>query len=286
MTDAPRLPPLRLAAWLQAAYQDPAAGCPPPEAYLAEEMAALAPAERRRLDEHAERCPACAAERDLARLFDAAPGQAGARPEDVEDVTARLAAASPLAPAEAPGAQVIPFPGRPEAQASAAPGEVRVRREPRRAPARSWSLPRLAAAAILVLAAGLGFQLMRSAPPELPDPGQGEAVRGATIEVLAPLGELDEVPAELRWAPWNGTAAYRVRIVEVDGTVLWEQQLPAGSPARPGTTSGSAPLPGDVQARLQRAVTYRWTVEALGPTAGGAPARLAVSEPAEFRIHP
>jgi hypothetical protein len=290
VTDASHPTSLRLAAWLQAAYEDPAAGCPPPEAFLAAERAALDPADRRRLEAHAERCPACAAERGLARLFDAAPEQAGARPADVEALVARLAAASPLGGAEpvapASGAQVIRFPGRSEKQTPVEPGEARTRGASRRIPARPWSLTRLAAAAILVLAAGLGFQLMRSAPPELPDPGRGEAVRGATIEVLEPLGDLSDAPAELRWAPWNGAAAYRVRIVEVDGTVLWELRLPAASPARPGTPFETALLPGEVRARLQRAVTYRWTVEALGPAASPDPARLAVSEPAEFRIHP
>jgi len=51
---------------LRAAY-GPAAGCPPPEAYLELESGALDPAERSRLEEHAASCPGCAAERELAR---------------------------------------------------------------------------------------------------------------------------------------------------------------------------------------------------------------------------
>jgi hypothetical protein len=293
-----------LDAWLHAAYADPDAGCPPPEAFLEAKLSALAPAERRRLEQHAERCAACAAERDLARLFDQAPEIAGVRPEDLDYVTARLAAASPVAGAapaatgtaavdpaaprtrreEPPsGAQVIRFPGPTPAQAPVAAPAVRTAR---RAPARSWPLARLAAAAMLVLAAGLGFQLMRPEPPALPAPQAGQAVRGATIEILSPLGELAEPPSELRWAPWNDAAGYRVRILEVDGTTLWEERVPAAAAVQPGTPAETVSLPGEVRARLQRAVTYRWTVEALGPAAGPDPARLAVSEPAELRIRP
>lgn len=291
MSDAPRPPRLPLDAWLREAYADPAAGCPPPEAYLEEEMAALAPEERRRLLEHADRCPACAAERDLARLFDEAPDIPGVNREDLDSVVARLAAASPVGAASAPaasrpaetlesGAQVIPFPGRAPAPVEA---PQRTPEAPRRArTSRPWT--RLAAAALLALAAGLGFQLMRPDPPILPPPERG-VVRGATVEVLAPLGELAEAPSELRWTPWNGAAAYRVRILEVDGTTLWEERVPAAA-ARPGAQLAAAPLPPAVRARLQRAVSYRWTVEALGPGSGPDPARLALSEPAEFRIRP
>ena len=41
--------------------------CPSPEDYLRLESGEATPEERRRLEEHAGRCPACAAERDLAR---------------------------------------------------------------------------------------------------------------------------------------------------------------------------------------------------------------------------
>ena len=36
-----------LADWLRDAYADGAAGCPPPEVFLAEELAALTPEQRR-----------------------------------------------------------------------------------------------------------------------------------------------------------------------------------------------------------------------------------------------
>lgn len=249
-TDAPR----DLQDWLRATYDASAdAGCPPPEAYLEAESGALTADARRALDEHAGRCPACAAERDLARLWDAAPEEAGARPEDVAFVVSRLEAASPVRrPAPT---NVTPFPG------------------PRRAVrAPSFVFTRLAAAAVLILAAGLGFRALYRPQPPLPAPTAGGVVRSAEIEALAPRGELEEIPVELRWKPWNGALSYRVRLIAVDGTVLWEAKVSA-PPAR---------LPHETAGRLHRAVTYTWTVEALGSDGSV----LAASEPVRFRARP
>ena len=252
-TDAPR----DLQDWLRAAYSSPEAsadaGCPPPEAYLETESGALTADARRALDEHADRCPACAAERDLARLWDAAPAAAGARPEDVAFVVSRLAESSPVAK---PAAKVVPFRGpRPQAPRS-----------------RSFTFTRLAAAAVLVLAAGLGIRTFYQPEPPLPPPETGGAVRSAEIETLAPRGELEEIPRELRWSPWNGALSYRVRLIAVDGAVLWDAKVPA-PPAR---------LPSEVTGRLHRAVTYTWTVEALGPDGSV----VAASEPVPFKAKP
>src|SRR4029079_15404625 len=71
-----------LAEWLRDAYADAAPGCPRPEASLADELAALQPDERRRLEAHADACPACNAERELAPDFD--PGRAGHARRDVD----------------------------------------------------------------------------------------------------------------------------------------------------------------------------------------------------------
>jgi hypothetical protein len=255
---ASRLP---LDEWLRAAYADPAAGCPPPEAWLEEELAVRTPEERRRLEAHAAHCPACTAERDLAQGFDAGPEAAGVRPEDVAFVVSRLETAAPV-------------------------GNVRdisrfrdARREPPKVvlvPARrrieSSPVWRLAAAAVLVIAAGLMFQLFRPGAPPLPAPQTGGVVRGGEIEALSPLGEIAGIPAELRWTPRPGASSYRVRLSTVDEVVLWEATV-ATSPAR---------LPAEVIQKLHRAVAYSWTVVALGP----AGERLGASEPARFRARP
>jgi hypothetical protein len=58
----------------------------------------------------------------------------------------------------------------------------------------------------------------------------------------------------------------------VDDTVLWEEKV-AAPPAR---------LPAEVAGRLQRAVSYVWSVEALDASG----ARLGASEPVRFRVKP
>lgn len=242
--------------WLRAAYAGEEAGCPPPEAFLADERERLSPEERRRLDEHADRCPACAAERDLARMFDAGPEAGGVHREDVDFVVSRLEAASPVRPVSRQGTgKVVAFP-------TVAPKPA----------ARRPAVWRLAAAAILVLGAGLLFQLSRSGAPPLPSPGTETVVRGGEVEAVSPVGEIPEIPAELDWKPRPGAASYRVRLSAVDDTVLWEATVPA-PPVR---------LPAEVSGQLHRAVVYTWTVEALDASG----ARIASSELVRFRVRP
>lgn len=250
-------PQLSLAEWLRKAYSEAEAGCPPPEAFL--EEAALAPEERRRLDAHADRCPACAAERDLARLFAGEPKEAGVSREDLDFVVARLAAVSPVRPA----GQVVPFPSAVSADRPAS----------RRSPSR-WPRParKLAAAVILALGGGLLLRLATPPAPRLPTPVTGDLVRGGEIDPLSPVGEVAAIPSQLLWVPRTWASSYRVRLTAVDDTVLWESTVPA-PPAR---------LPADVVNGLHRAVSYTWTVEALD----GAGARIAVSEPIRFRAKP
>jgi hypothetical protein len=251
------IPPLTLEDWLRAAYAGDKAGCPPPEAFLEAETEGLAPAERRRLEEHADRCPACAAERDLARLFDSGPQAARIKAEDVAFVVSRLKAVSPVRPpATVETGRVVSFPG----------------------PGKKWLAPqqpiwRLGAAAAVILVAGLLFQLVRPGAPPLPQPPvSGGVVRGGEVEVLSPVGEVAGIPTELRWTARAGASRYRVTLSVVDDEVLWEATVPAPP----------ASLPAEVVRGLHRAVVYFWSVEALDATG----ARLAISEPVRFRARP
>lgn len=249
----------RLEDWLRAAYAEDEAGCPPPEAYLAEEMERLSPEERRRLDEHADGCPACAAERDLARMFDSGSEADGVLPENVAFVVSQLEKASPVRPTIQPRQDnVVPF---------RVPSPKIVQ------PSHRSGLWRIAAVVVLMIGAGLLFQLSRppGAPP-LPVPGTETTVRGGEVEVVSPVGEVAGVPSELKWEPRPGAASYRVRLSTVDDTVLWETAIPV-PPAQ---------LPADVTGKLHRAVVYTWTVEALDASGN----RIAGSEPVRFRARP
>lgn len=254
-----------LDAWLRAAYAAEEAGCPPPEAFLEAEMEALSADERRALEAHAASCPACAAERDLARMFDAAPEEADVRPEDLAYVVSRLEAEPPVRSTPPAPANVTPFPGprRTEAPAaSATPASPALRR--------SRALLRFAAAALLVLGGLIGYRAFQSPEPALPPPELNGTMRSGEIETLGPAGEVAEMPEALQWVPKAGAAFYRVRITTVDDTVLWEGTALA-PPAR---------LPAEVAERLHRAVLYTWTVEALDSSG----ARLAASEPVRFKV--
>ena len=93
----------------------------------------------------------------------------------------------------------------------------------------------------------------------------------ALVEPLVPIGEISAPPHVFAWRPHPGAAAYRVRILAVDGAVLWT------------ATADGTEVPGPGSAlRLRPAVRYNWSVEALA-TDG---AVLAGSASVWFRIAP
>jgi len=167
-------------------------GCPQPEVFVAAAWDALDADERRLLERHLEDCPACAAERELARSFESPIGNDAPDP-DVEWVVAELARAR-LAPAARRGRF-------------------------------DWGWA--SAAAVVLLAAG-GYVALREGPPPLAPPSARPVVlRGADIELIAPRGDIATVPVELRFAAIAGAARYQVKILGVDDGVLWEQAVPS-----------------------------------------------------------
>ncbi|HET9228145.1 MAG TPA: zf-HC2 domain-containing protein, partial [Thermoanaerobaculia bacterium] len=127
-------------------------GCPSHEDWLRLETGEATPDERRRLEEHAARCPACASEREMARLFSQAPGD-----EDVDDIVSKL--------------EALNLPEQPVPLAF-----------PSRRPALVWAA-RLAAVLVLALGAVLFFRAGQA--PPLPDPGPGEVYRGGQVRPIA-----------------------------------------------------------------------------------------------------
>jgi hypothetical protein len=241
-----------LAAWLRDAWNDGATGCPPPEAFLEAELQTLTPDQRRTLEAHAETCPACRAERELAQAFDS--GAEGVSAEDVAWVVGHLRGETDTLPAPAPAAEAPSFTARetrPTAPGAGIPAGGRLVPFQKRRQLPTWT--RLAAAAVLTVGIGLTlFTVYDRNPPLPPPPGSG-LVRGGEVEALSPLGEVAAMPGELRWQPFAGAVGYRVRLVAVDGRTLWE-----GRAAAP-----PALLPAPVIAGLRRSVSYDWSVEAL-----------------------
>ena len=175
-------------------------GCPSPEDWLRLETGEATPDERRRLEEHAARCPACASEREMARLFSQAPGD-----ENVDDIVSKL--------------EALNLPEKPVPLAF-----------PSRRPALVWAA-RLAAVLVLALGAVLFFRAGQA--PPLPDPGPGEVYRGGQVRPIAPSGEISAMPGEFRWEETPGARSYRVTLRAVDDTVLWEETVTAPSAGLP-----------------------------------------------------
>jgi len=188
----------------------PETGCPSPEDWLRLETGEATPDERRRLEEHASRCPACNSEREMARLFAEAPE----KDEDVDFIVARLEALDlPKQPIP------LAFPGRRHSLVWAA---------------------RLAALIVLALALGLFFRAGQA--PPLPDPGAGEVYRGAHLRPIGPSGEISEMPQEFRWEGVEGARSYRVTLRAVDDTVLWQETVTVPSARLPeGVARGLHP---------------------------------------------
>jgi len=127
---------------------------------------------------------------------------------------------------------------------------------------------RLAAAALLVAVALL---VAWPHPPALPD-AQPTLLRGTIVRPISPRGTIALAPEQLRWHPHAGAAEYRVRVLGVDDTVIWQGETQAASLA----------VPTQVAHRLRERVLYRWTVEALALDG----AVLASSGTESFRIVP
>jgi len=220
--------------------------CPPPETFLEEAWAGLDEGDRNRIEAHVEHCPACAAERSMARAFDDARGAAPDVEADATWIVSRLERA------------------REAAKDSARPASRAVRR--RHTP--TWGL---AAAAVVILAVAVTLLARRSVAPPLPPPVDGPtATRGSLVEVLDPVGEVAEVPAALRWVAVAGARAYRVRVLEVDDVVVWEATVGAAE----------TPLPETTRSGLRRGVLYRWRIEALDARGRV----IGDSGPVEFRV--
>lgn len=220
----------------------PGPECPPPEAFLAD--AALSAEERARIEAHADVCPACGAERTLARAF-GAPTMAS---PEAQAITETLRARAPWRANEA----------KPDPR-------FETRRRMRRF---AVAVPFALAAAVVL---GIGVVLQFGAPgaPPVSAPGTGAVMRGSTIDVVAPAGDVGALPDELEWEPVPDAASYRVAIIGVDGETLWQATV----------EEPPAAIPPETRANLHPSVRYRWQVEALDERG----ARIARSEATAFR---
>ena len=133
-------------------------------------------------------------------------------------------------------------------------------------PAAAW-----AAAGVLIVA-GMGVYWQNTLPLEVGGPRGGNApvYRSASIDPLAPVGEVAAAPVSLDCSSVDGAAKYRFEISEVDRTVIWSDESEVPSIQLPKPIRDSA-LPGK---------TLAWKVYALDE-AGDV---LATSEATTFQV--
>ncbi len=124
--------------------------------------------------------------------------------------------------------------------------------------------------AALLLLAGVGLQLRNSGRPQLRTDVGSDVYRTNTLTVLAPSGDLQQPPDEVRWKPVPAAVRYRVRILEVDGNEMWSVE----------SAGGGVTIPADVRARIVPAKTLLCSVTALD----GDGRTVAESNNVRFRV--
>ena len=231
-----------LQEWLKLAYED-RQGCPPPEVWLEAELAEIPNADRERLQSHADSCARCAAERELAASFDRSEIDLG--DEELRSLIGEL---------EQTGSDTGSAVSTLGSNSGPSP----------------WT--RLALAAMLVLVAGLVFQLSRPEVPPLPGLPVGGVTRSGNLDLLRPVGEVATMPLEMSWNDVEGATRYRVVVSAVDGATLWETTTP----------NSTIRIPDELRSNLRPAVSYRWMVEALDAS----DISVGRSDTLEFRIDP
>ena len=192
---------------------------------------------------HMETCARCQAELALWQAFNE-PSRNEAETEAVEWIVARLQRARLGSSRAAPP-----------------PLAQRFARTPFRA--------LLGVAAAVMVAATLGYVVWDREPAIAPPAGE-QVYRTASIDIVSPSGDVAGPPRELVWVAFPAAAHYDVRVLEVDGTVVW----------RSTSLSPRVDLPDDVIARSVPGKTLIWEVIALDES--GAP--IAQSGAQRFRV--
>ena len=246
--------PRSLESWLHEAYAIPRPDCPPRQLLHQLALQDLDLEQRKHLQEHLNGCPECAAEYDMAALFESSSAD-DLDASEVAGIVASLERESPVHTAD----------GRPHAGRQNQ-GRDRAHRWfawPRALP--GWQLAAAAALVVVMIVATW------PRPPALPSAHE-TTLRGGTVRTISPQGDVEMYPTQLTWQPHPEATTYSVRLLTVDDTVLWEGVV----------ADSEIDLPATVGEMLQPLVRYAWTVAALNETG----ALVAASEPQSFRIRP
>lgn len=166
--------------------------CPAPDVFLDAVEGRLPESRLAEVATHAQTCPACSAELQLAREFvEAAPD---ADPEDLEYVTARLDSVRPWGPTPVTAARSL----------------------------QRWRIPLALAASVMV---AVGALRLVDVAPELPTVPDNDIMRGAYVDAVAPQGDITDLPDTLEWLTIESADHYQVTLRTVDDTVLWQAEF-------------------------------------------------------------
>ncbi|MBZ0113088.1 MAG: hypothetical protein K8J08_11545, partial [Thermoanaerobaculia bacterium] len=110
-------------------------------------------------------------------------------------------------------------------------------------------LYRWAAAAVLVLAAGLVTWRVSPRPPVLPAPPGVDITRGGEI-ILLPVTAGSQGWSALDWQAAVGVDYYVVELQRIDGEALWSERV----------DDDAFEIPSEVQAGIAPGVRWRWQV--------------------------
>ena len=134
-----------------------------------------------------------------------------------------------------------------------------------------WLSPAAATLAIVLVFAGITIEVRRERRPSLDTGTSGaEVLRSSGIAILSPIGDLREKPTGIRWEAAPNATRYRVRIMEVDHTELWNTDA----------TSPRVDLPPDVESLIVPWKTLLVQVAAFDASGR----KLAESETVRFRL--
>jgi hypothetical protein len=132
-----------------------------------------------------------------------------------------------------------------------------------------WLRPAALALAGALLIIAIGLQL-RQRSPLLDTTAGSDVFRSGTFSISSPVGDLQNVPSEIRWETVPSAANYEVHFMEVDHSELWK-----------GTsTQASLEIPADVRPRIVPLKTLLLEIDAFD--ANGR--KVAQSEVVRFRV--
>jgi len=115
-----------------------------------------------------------------------------------------------------------------------------------------WAIPAggLAVAAVMIV-----LLLGREKEPELQAHLGNSAIvyRSQEVQIVSPVGDVQQVPQSLQWQPFPGTGIYRVQVMEVDKSVLWSTE----------TRETAVEVPQSLRVKILPGKPILWQVTAL-----------------------